>query len=251
MFDLATFSLSNMIDCTSALRALGKGGASMEEVAGRLVRYLYDNFIEQKTGAKACVLVRCYKTHAFGELDQELRAFARGLLGEQPASSTMKCLVLLATAGEKPEWNVRTASAGHQAIPLPSEEVVAQIPMISQLIGQFGLQIRSVLERESKLIMEMDQKTYNVFHVAEAKGSPYVPAQEGFVVPFGVRSVLGFGGMFPSGDLFAIILFSKVAIARETGELFKTLALGAKMALLPFVRGPVFARRMPREGASA
>jgi hypothetical protein len=242
MFDLTSFTLSNMIDCTSAVRSLGKGATSMEQVAERIVRYLYDNLIEQKTGAKACALVRLFKTHPYGELDQELAAFARGLLGSQAQVPTAtKCLILLATVGDKPEWNTRVASVGHQAIPLPSEQVVAQIPMISHLIRQFGLDVRTVLEPEAKLILEMDQKSFNVFHVAEARGSPYIPAQDGFVLPCGIRSVLGFGGMLPSGDLFATILFTKIPVARETGDLFKTLALGAKMALLPFVRGPVFA----------
>jgi hypothetical protein len=31
-----------------------------------------------------------------------------------------------------------------------------------------------------------------------------------------------------------VILFSKVAIPRETAELFRTLALNVKMAVLPF-----------------
>ena len=51
----------------------------------------------------------------------------------------MQCLTLMATVGENPEWNSRKNSAGHKAIPLPSAEFVAQIPMIAQLIGQFGL----------------------------------------------------------------------------------------------------------------
>jgi hypothetical protein len=243
MYDPAQFTLSNMIDCASALRGLGKGAQSMEEAAGRIVRYLHDILVDQETGAKACALVRFYKTHAYGELDPELRAFAGGLLGGQPEMPAMKCLVLLATAGHTPEWNSRAHSAGHKAIPLPSEQVIAQIPMISRLIQQFGVEVRTVLEPDPTLIMELEQKTYNVFHVPEALGSPYVPAQEGFVVPFGIKSVLGFGGMLPSGDLFAIILFAQVTIPRETGELFKTLALSAKMAVLPFVGKAIFASK--------
>ncbi len=54
------------------------------------------------------------------------------------------------------------------------------------------------------------------------------------MLKFGVRSVLGFGGMLPLGDIFCVILFSKVAIPRETAELFRTLALNVKLAALPF-----------------
>ncbi|MFM8550852.1 MAG: ATP-binding protein, partial [Nitrospiraceae bacterium] len=68
----------------------------------------------------------------------------------------------------------------------------------------------------------------------EAVGSPYLPGQGQIVVPYGVCSVLGFGGLLPTGSLFTVILFSKVPIPRETAELFKTLALSVKIALLPF-----------------
>jgi hypothetical protein len=89
--------------------------------------------------------------------------------------------------------------------------------------------------------MQLEQKNYNVFYVGEAVGSPYIPAQRDFVIPFGIKSVLGFGGLLPSScDLFAIILFSKHHIPRETANLFKPLALSAKLSLLPFVGETIF-----------
>ena len=81
---------------------------------------------------------------------------------------------------------------------------------------------------------------FNVFHVPRARGSPFVPAQTDFVMRYGIESVLGFGGMLPKGDLFCVILFSKVLIPRETAELFKTLALSVKISLLPFADEPLF-----------
>jgi hypothetical protein len=82
--------------------------------------------------------------------------------------------------------------------------------------------------------VEPEPSSFNVFYVPEARESPYIPDQEAFVRPVGVRSVLGFGGMLPRGDMFVVILFSKVAIPRETAEMFRTLALNVKMAVLPF-----------------
>ena len=58
--------------------------------------------------------------------------------------------------------------------------------------------------------------------------------------PYGVKSALGFGGMLPSGGLFAVILFSRAPISRETAALFQTVALNAKLAVLPFAAGPIF-----------
>lgn len=57
MFDLATFKMSEMIECGSVIRQLGLGGHSMEDAAGRIVRYLYDHFGDRHTGARACALV--------------------------------------------------------------------------------------------------------------------------------------------------------------------------------------------------
>ena len=45
-----------------------------------------------------------------------------------------------------------------------------------------------------------------------------------FVIPFGIRSVLGFGGMLPSGNVFAVILFAQIHVPRDIAEFFKTLA---------------------------
>ena len=46
--------------------------------------------------------------------------------------------------------------------------------------------------------------------------------------------------MLPSGDLFAVVLFSRTPISRETATLFQTVALSVKLAVLPFAWGPVF-----------
>jgi hypothetical protein len=113
--------------------------------------------------------------------------------------------------------------------------------MISQFIRQLGLEIGTVLEPDPELVVDLEQTTFNVFHVPQAAGSPFVPAQTEFVIPYGVQSVLGFGGMLASGNLLAIIMFSKTPIPRDTADLFKTLALNAKMALLPFEGKAVFA----------
>ena len=241
MYGLSTFKMSEMIECGSALRQLGAGAHSMEEVAGRIVRYLYDHLGEQQSGGRACSLVRFYKTHPYGDLDDELKAFARSLSGNIEDTPETRCLTLLATVGDNPLWNSRKDSARHKAIPLPSAQVVSQAPMVSQLIVQFGLEINDVVKPEPALLVELGQKTFNVFYVEEAAGSRFVPAQEEFVIRCGIKSVLGFGGMLPDGNLFAIIMFSRVHIPQEKADMFKTLSLSAKLAIISFTDGPVFA----------
>jgi two-component system, NtrC family, sensor kinase len=241
MYDLAHFSSSDMTRCGVALRKVGADAQNMEEVGRRIVCYLYEHLIDQRTGERSCALVRFYKTHAFGDLPMPLRAFASGILSADSLPPATKCLTLLATAGVRPEWNARNMSVGHQAIPLASPELVARLPMVARLFKQFGVEIESFLATDPAMLLDLDKRTFNVFYVPDAVGSPIIPAQTDFVIPYDIRSVLGFGGVLPSGDLFAIILFSKVPISRTTAELFKPLALNVKVAVLPFEGGAAFA----------
>lgn len=239
-YDLGAFSLTDMTRCGIALRRIGAGASSMEEVAERTARYLFERLREPAGGGPACALVRLFVTMPFEELTKAQQEFAVTVLGRQPEYG-MKCLTLLASAGVEEAWNSRHRSVGHKALPLSSEESVARSPMIAQLIQQLGVEVSSLLASDSRLIIEMEQHTFNVFYVPDAKDSPYIPAQQDFVVPYGIRSVLGFGGVLPSGELYAMILFSRVSIPREIAELFRTLSLNVKVALLPFVDRQVFA----------
>jgi hypothetical protein len=240
MFDLSQFSLSDMTRCGIELRKLGASASSMEEVGQRVVRYLYEHLRRPDLSEPACVLVRVFVTQSYSALDENQQEAARAILGTNRATPTLKCLTLLATAGDEPHWNSRAASAGHKALPLPSEESVARSPMIAQLIRQLGVDVGLLLGSDPRLVLDLDQHTFNVFHVAEAHGSSYIPAQRDFVIPYGVRSVIGFGGLLPDGELFATILFSRVSVARGVADLFRPLALNQKLAMLPFVGRKVF-----------
>ena len=233
MYDLTRFRLEDMVRCGSELRNLASDASHMEPVARVIVRHLYDNLRDGPAGPRACALVRIYKTHPFVGLDPDLRARVRANLGDREPAPAMKCLTLLATAGDEPTWNDRRESTGHQAIPLISPEQIDDLPMVAQLIRQLGVATESLLDPDPDLMLDLEQRTYNVFHVLQAEGSPHIPAQTGFVIPYGIASVLGFGGMLPSGDLVAVLLFSKVPIPAGTAEFFKTIALNIKVALLP------------------
>ena len=237
-YDFSQFGLAEMTRCGIDLRRSGAGASSMEEAAERIVRYLYDRLRDPALERPACALVRMFVTLPFDELQPEQQSFSERILGARPDPS-MKCLTLLATAGDEPDWNSRHDSKAHQALPLPSAEAVSRSPMIAQLIRQLGIEISALLS-ETPLVIDSSQHTFNVFYVGDAVGSPVIPAQREFVIPYQVRSVLGFGGLMPSGELFATILFSKSFIPREVADLFKTLALNVKVALLPFVGERIF-----------
>jgi len=232
MHDLSTFSLDDMIRCGAMLRGLGEGARSMEDTAGRVARALYESLARPATGVRSCALVRFFETQRFDALPAERRRFAQRMATSEALALDTTCLQLLASAGDEPAWNDPRASAGHLAIPLPSEEALAQMPMIAQLCAQLGIATSSVLRPSP--FTELAEQTYDVFHVEHAATSPYVPAKASFVERHGIRSVVGCGGVLPSGQMFAVLLFSKVHVTRATAQFFRPLALAIKLAILPW-----------------
>lgn len=234
MYDVSNFTIRDMTECCKVVRTIGKGAKNMEEVANSIVNHLYVNLIDGQSGNKACSLVRFFKTHTFAKLDPELQNFSKNVSGNSTVFPETKCLTLLATVGENPAWNSRKTSKGHRAIPLLSEEMVDQIPMIKNLIAQLRLDTDMVIKPDPRFLLSKNDKMYNVFCIPEALGSSCIPAQKEFVIPYGIKSVIGFGGLFPSGDIFAIIMYLKCTITNKVADLFKILAPNVKIAVLPF-----------------
>jgi hypothetical protein len=237
MYDVTTFPLRDLTACGAALRKMGGSAARVEEAAQAIVQHLYEQLRDGRDNSRICVLTRFFVTRDFGRLDAAQQASACQLMGETRAASNLRCLVLMGSAGQRTEWNDPKMSAAHRAIPLASAAMVQRSPMISQLVSQFGLEAEALIAPDPRLLVDLEQKSYNVFHVPEARNSPYVPAQGNFVVPYGIQSVVGFGGLLPSGNLFAVILFTRVPIPRDTADLFRPLALSVKLAILPFEPG--------------
>ncbi len=228
--DVAEFTVGAMLRAGIAIRRIVRGNDSLEEAADAVVRYLYDYCIDPHSGNRSCALVRFYKTHAYSGLEPALQQAAAAQLHDPSPAADMRCLALLATAGVEPGWNSRHESIRHRVIPLPSVEIVREAPMIARLIEQLGLDIEAVISRDASQ-SRMVASTYDVFHVEEALGSPYIPAQADFVKPFGVASVVGFGGLLKSDELFAVIMFSRTPIPARSASRFRTIALDVRSAL--------------------
>ena len=246
-WDLRDFDLREMLGCGLALRKAAAGGRTMEDTAGRIARFFHDELRDAGPGTRQCVMARVYRTMRYEAMEPGLRDFADHLLGGRRATPELRCLCLLSTAGERAEWNDRHRSRGHRAIPLPSPEMVEQAPMIAGLARQFGLEL-SALVRPTQELADLGGKTYGVFHVERALGSALIPAQAEFVVPHRVESVVGFGGALRSGDIFAVILFTRVPVQRDVADRFRSLALDVKTAFFDFDDDAVF--QSPSEAAA-
>lgn len=231
MYDITLFTPQDMAKCSLVLRQLGRNTASMEASSQKIVNYIYRHFCDSQTGENTCALVRLFKTHPYGELENSLQQSARRLMKGNSPAADMKCWTLLAAAGTEPQWNSRHTAAENTAIPLVSTKLVAQMPAISEIIRQFGLDIPTFLGIERERFLQLEPAVLNIFHVSEAKGSPFIPEQNSLIIPYQVKSVLGFGGLLQSGSLFAVVMFLKVKIPQSTAEMFKNLALSVKTAL--------------------
>lgn len=234
MHHLRSFQLRDMTTCGATLRRLGAGAKTFDEVADRLVRHLYTSLTMAQTGQPACVLIRLFKTTPYGLLPPDLKTLADQRLAGTASAPSMTCLTLVASAGTFPGWNDPTLSSRFRVMPLGTSDDLAKLPMFSQLFHQLGVKLPYLEGSAQSLLIDPHEHAFNVFHVPEAAGSPYVPAQEGFVLKYGVRSVLGFGAPLPDGQIFSIILFSQDVIPESTAQLFKPLALCAQMALAPY-----------------
>jgi hypothetical protein len=230
--DLTRFGQQDIDRCTTAVEHAVAAATSVESAATAMCRLLAAD-LAGADEAPACVMVRAYVTHPYGGLPPDLQRWAKrafGAVAITPPEPGMRCLVLLATVGDEPEWNDRRQSRGHQAIPLPSPHVVERAPMIARLMREFGLDLAR-MARPATRIASAPGETEGVFHVEEAAGSPFIPAQEGFVDRYGIHSVLGFGGLLPSGELFCIILFTRVHVPAGTAERFRELAIAIGRSL--------------------
>jgi PAS domain S-box-containing protein len=250
MLDLCGPKLSEFIEFGHRLRRQGDAVGSMESAARSIIRLFFRELVDDRK-RPACVLARLFLTQPLGSLPEPLQRLAQSRLQEPSATDSpqIPCLTLLATKGIEPTWNDRRDSVAHEVIPLPHAGVLEKAPMIARLIEQLGLDSDVLFQPHRHRIAELEPQSYHVFHVEEALDSLFVPAQEGFVRPYGVRSVLGFGGLLPGTSLFAVLLFCRVPISTQTAALFRPLALGAKLALLPFAQGPIFdGGAAPRRG---
>src|SRR3954468_5542627 len=239
-YDLRRLGLTDTLRCGAELRDRGTKARSIEEGAQSMTQLLYQELVDGRTGDRACALVRCYKTHRYDELPADLRALAKKSLGRKAVPTALRCLTLVATAGDRPEWNDRRQSVAHQVIPLASVDMIEKSPMVAQMIRSFGIESASLISDNEQPLKLAEGKAAGIFYVAPAAGSPYL--DQDFVAAERIESVLGFGAPVRSGDLLAMLLFSRTIIGEDTAARFRTMALDIRAGLFAASDLPTFRR---------
>lgn len=234
MARVAAMTVDDLVDVAASLRSAAAGASCMEHAAKAMIDRLRQELADEHD-QPACALVRFYVTARFGDLDPPVQLIARtGIPAELSSllSRETRCITLLASTGIEPAWNDRRTSSNHQAIPLLSEELVERLPMVAGLFRGLNIDSGSVVRPDPKQIAVRSARHYDVFFVADALSSPLIPDKQ-FVERYGVHSALGFGGVLPSGELFAVLLFSTVEVCRASADLLRSLALTVKALAVP------------------
>jgi stage II sporulation SpoE-like protein/GAF domain-containing protein/histidine kinase-like protein len=268
-FDLSGFSVTDMVVASGELRAATAGAATMEEGSAAIVEWLRHAFTDPATGRPAFALARMFHTVTWDRLTPELRAYVGT---RDPAAAAnddgLPYLTLLATSGDHPHWSDRRNSRDHQAIPLSASDVVRRAPLALALLDRLlGLQpsaepvpARPHGNGEAPGLSARLRDRFDVFHVPEALGSPYVPTPE-FVRDYQIRSAIALGAVLDSGgpdhpdlpgvrntSLYTALLYSRVRIPAETATHFRTLAAAIRLALTPLLAVPLFEPSAPTAG---
>jgi signal transduction histidine kinase len=215
VYDLRSFSLEDMYRCSAELRRAGILARGADDAARRIVGHFYERLVTSDTHERECALVRLFR------------------MGHSPGDEAQPRTVILslrATRGFDPDWNDPARSRNHRRIAVGADSPAADSPMIAALLARLG--IPAGLFSTERRLLEDPLPLFEVFHVEHALGSPFVPAQEDFVRPHGIQSVLGIGGLLPPSHVFIVLLFSRVLISRRVADLFRMVAPSAGLALI-------------------
>ncbi len=180
---------------------------SFEEVTDFIVNQIYKDFVNE-SDQKIFELVRIFRMVQSDNLPPE---------GLEDVPESPEWLALVATAGREDAWNSRLTSAGHRLLP----SAAFTTPMLKAAFEQIGLN----QEHTTEDFMKSAGLMANFFHVEHAPDSPYIVAQDEFVKPYGIKSVVGIGSPFIGGSMYMLLGFASTKLDKEIAEKVSNLAL--------------------------
>lgn len=224
---LGALSLPASLEMGSRLRAIGGSSTSMEEVATTAVRMIREESLTN-SNEPASALVRCFVTVRRRQLHGRLAELVRSRTEPNPDD---QFLTLLATDGVEPDWCDRHRSRRHQIIPAGTTLGAMMFPMVTGMFRQFGDPL-PVQPAQSEATVDPAERAFGVFHVENPLESPLI-ADHDFIARYGVASVVGVGGRLPTGEVFALLIFSREHIDQARAAYLQPWGLSITLALIP------------------
>lgn len=201
------------------------GASTLETAAQLYTRVVYEAL------ADSIVLIRLFATVRFRDLPIRNQSFVRALAEsagvENRITDDTLVLSLLGTTGVEPAWCDRRLSSHHVGIPLISREFVTEIPMISRLLKQLGVDLDWIGRDDTAIVGKTFGIQSGVFHVADAttaldSRNRKIITAEGFVDKYAIKTVFGVGGGYVGTPVYAtIICFCRDTIDEARVEGFR------------------------------
>ena len=183
---------------------------SFEHVAQTTVEAVFRQF-KDDDGQPAFALVRVFRAGIYDDLSPELQALAD--------PSNPYWLALYGTTGIQDAWCDRRRSQNHQVVPGGDN-----MPPMLEAVFSHAMQQDVIDTANIHPVRRNDTAITQSYFVPHALGSPYVPAQEQFVIPYGIQSLLGLGSSFTSGTAYVLLGFSCQALNEDAALRFAELA---------------------------
>jgi hypothetical protein len=230
VYALERFSVDDLVELSREVRALGDGADTMTEVAQRLVDKLFEAF-RTASGDPALLSARLYKTHRFSDLPPDLKRIAADR--EEDIEDRQPCLVLLAAADDPAIATEAAANPNDRVQPL-TERGLAEQPLMRHLLDGLGVEVASVLDPDRAAESRLHTRDLDVFHVPDLAVADGVDEQaRERVQELGLSSMAVTGGVLLSGEMFMVVLFTRVQISDYVAQLMRSLGLAIKAALVP------------------
>lgn len=246
--NVRNLSIEEIFKLSHVIKEQCKDLPSMEEAAHMLMKIFYESIVSEE-GKSAFVLARFFKTCPYSKLPGDVQQYVREKNWQDTTNPETLYLTLLGTWGDLEAWRARSSSVNYKAFPVFDPDIFQKFPMMTAVFSQIGFnKILPTTPDKSILLDERDEK-YGVFCVEKARGSKFIPKQNDFVEPYSIKSVFGFGGLYSSGNVYAVILFCRETVNRDCAKLFLSLNPAIKMATLEHeIKGSLFIRKSPPPG---
>jgi len=232
MTKISQLEISQIIPVLTKAKERSSGCATLEEAAQSVVDTLYTEFSE------SIVLARLYATIAYMNLPPKNQSFVAQLSAKNNVSNLLgkdtQVISLIGTRGVNPEWNDRRNSQGHVGIPLVSEAFIDQIPMMSRLLKEVGLDLSWINSKNTNMVIEAMGRTSGIFYVEDAstavdQQNRKIIAAQDFVKAHQVKTVFGLAGGYATSSVFVtLIVFCRETLARSQAALFSSIITSFK-----------------------
>ena len=213
---------------------------SFDEMAQKFTQIVYESFVTND-GKPSFALVRFFKTCSYANLPEQIKNYIQTKEPNRAIRTEDNYLTLMGTYGDLEEWRRREKSKNYQAFFLENPQFHDKFSMFSAVFKQIGIEALAGSNADMRILVSERHKRFGLFCVEDAPGNKLIPKQSEFVGPYSIQSSFGFGGIYPTGNTYLVMIFSREKITKDKASLFLSLNPAAKWISLPHeLQGNVF-----------